>query len=96
MVKSHLAKSILDAAWGELIYQLKYKAEEAGISAVAVNPRNTSQLCSECGRKVPKDLSQRTHLCPFCGLVMGRDLNAALNILDRGMRSVVFSTRGSN
>ncbi|VVC05205.1 putative transposase [uncultured archaeon] len=96
MVKSHLAKSILDAAWGELIYQLKYKAEETSISTVAVNPRNTSQLCSGCGRKVPKDLSQRIHACPFCGLVIGRDLNAALNILDRGMRSVVFSTRGSN
>lgn len=77
---SNLAKSILDAAWGELIWQLMYKAEHAGTWAIPVNPRNTTINCSACGEKVPKTLAQRIHFCPFCGLVLDRDHNAAINI----------------
>lgn len=88
MVKSNLGKSIMDAAWGELIHQLKYKAEDAGSWVVPVNPRGTSQMCSGCGETVKKDLPQRTHSCPSCGLILDRDHNAALNILARGERAV--------
>jgi putative transposase len=84
MVRGNLAKSILDAAWGELIWQLTYKAEEAGKWAVPVNPRNTTINCSGCGEKVPKTLAQRTHSCPVCGLTLDRDHNAAINILALG------------
>ena len=49
MVGSNLAKSIMDAAWAILLFQLRYKAESAGVYAVAVNPRGTSQRCSGCG-----------------------------------------------
>ncbi len=49
-----------------------------------MNPRNTTQMCSRCGEKVEKTLSDRVHECPYCGLVMDRDENAALNILARG------------
>lgn len=80
------AKSIMDAAWGELIWQLTYKAEWAGKWAVPVNARGTTQLCSQCGEKVPKTLRQRLHDCPKCGLALGRDHNAALNVLQRGLR----------
>jgi putative transposase len=61
-----------------------YKAEEAGSKFIKVNPNNTSQNCSNCGEKVPKTLSERTHDCITCGLVLDRDHNAAINILRLG------------
>jgi len=81
-----LSKSIADASWGMFFEFLSYKAEEAGREVIEVNPRNTSQLCSQCGEKVPKKLSVRVHACPFCGLVLDRDENAAINIKSRGQR----------
>jgi putative transposase len=81
MVRGFLAKSILDAAWGQLLFQLAYKAESAGRYVVAVNPKGTTQRCSQCDTVVPKGLRDRWHTCPQCGLSMGRDLNAALNVL---------------
>lgn len=81
----HLAKSIMDAAWGLLIWCLTYKAEEAGKWVVPVNPNGTSQKCSGCGENVPKTLAQRVHSCPHCGLVLGRDHNSGRNILRLGM-----------
>lgn len=92
MVRSKLAKSILDAAWGQLIWQISYKAESAGRWAVPVNPRGTSQKCSACGRTVSKTLEERTHLCE-CGLVLDRDHNAGLNILALGMSAVGSSAQ---
>jgi putative transposase len=82
--KGKLSKQILDASWGSFTSKLICKAENAGKTVVKVNPRNTSQNCSSCGIKVPKDLSVRIHDCPSCGLVMDRDLNAAKNILRLG------------
>ena len=84
MVKNHaLAKSISDAAWGQFIYILQSKAEEAAVVVVKVNPSGTSQHCSGCGVKTPKTLSERWHRCDHCGLSVQRDHNAALNILHR-------------
>ena len=59
------------------------KAAEAGRTIILVNPRNTSKMCSRCGELVEKKLSERTHICPHCGLVLDRDVNAAINILHR-------------
>lgn len=56
------------------------------VKLMLVNPRNTSQICSNCGKPVPKGLSVRVHKCPHCGLVLDRDVNAAINILRRGTR----------
>jgi len=82
MVKNHnLAKSINDAAWNKLFQFLAYKASDAGRLVVPVPPYNTSQICSCCGLLVPKKLSQRWHDCPYCGLSIQRDVNAAINIL---------------
>lgn len=83
-----LAKSIGDAAWNQLIQFTTYKAAEAGRTVVLVNPAYTSQDCSDCGERVKKQLSDRVHLCPNCGLEIDRDLNAALNILARGLASI--------
>ena len=77
----HLSRASHDAGFGRLRQMLEYKAESAGIPLIAVNPSNTTQACSGCGRIVPKDLSVRVHSCPDCGLVLDRDVNAARNIL---------------
>lgn len=94
MVKNHhLAKSISDAGWSQLINFTKTKAEYAGKLVELVNPINTSQNCSGCGNTVKKDLSVRVHSCPFCGLVLDRDINGAINILNRSISTV--GTTGS-
>ena len=81
MVKNHsLARAILDSSWGMLRWMLTYKAAEAGRQVIAVPPHYTSQDCSACGARVTKSLSVRTHICPTCGYVADRDVNAALNI----------------
>jgi putative transposase len=76
-----LSLSSHDAGFGLLRQMLEYKAEEAGIQVIAVNPFNTTQVCSGCGSIVPKALTVRVHQCPDCGLVIDRDVNAARNIL---------------
>ncbi len=49
---------------------------------------NTSQDCSNCGQKVQKSLSVRTHVCPHCGFISDRDINAAINILKKALSTV--------
>jgi putative transposase len=70
-------------------FMLSYKAESAGKKLIKVDPENTSQRCSGCGELVPKDLSDRVHECPHCGLSCDRDYNAAINILITGMEQPV-------
>ena len=83
MLKNHhLAKSISDASWSQLINLTKSKAEYAGKIVELVNPKGTSQTCI-CGCSVPKDLSVRIHNCPNCGLVLGRDHISAMLIESR-------------
>lgn len=76
-----LAKSISDAGWGQFLNYLTYKAEEAGCKVEKVSPYYTSVNCSVCGERVPKNLTDRVHSCPFCETVLDRDHNAARNIL---------------
>lgn len=76
--------------FGELIH---YKAMEAGVEIVKVDPRHTSQRCHRCGECVPKDLSVRVHGCPHCGFTVDRDVNAALNILGIGWDASVRRQR---
>ena len=78
-------KSISDVAWRSFINMLTYKAEEAGKLTIKVNPKYTSQMCSQCNKLVPKKLSERIHSCPHCGLTLDRDHNAAINIHKLGM-----------
>jgi putative transposase len=84
LAKTRLAKSINDAGWGQFVTILSNKAENAGLKVIAVNPNGTSQECSSCGSKVIKPLSQRMHICPVCHTNLCRDLNAAINIKNRG------------
>jgi putative transposase len=84
LARGTLAKSILDAAWGAFLTILSYKAESAGGQVIRIKARYTTQKCSKCGEYVQKSLSVRTHICPHCGYVADRDVNAAQNILKAG------------
>jgi len=85
MVKNHcLSKSILDAAWGLLITSLEHAVIKTGSRLVKVPAYGTTIRCCVCDRDVPKTLSERWHLCPYCGASMPRDTNAARNILKLG------------
>jgi putative transposase len=86
--KKENSRNISDASWSTLIQYLTAKAENAGRVIVAVDPRGTSQRCSQCGQNVFKDLSVRIHNCPHCGFKTSRDLNSALEILRLGLQSV--------
>jgi len=97
MVKNpHLAKSISDAGWSLFLGWVRYYAGLAGIECVAVPPAYTSQNCSSCGQIVRKSLSVRTHCCPHCGLILDRDQNAALNILQEALRILGHRKTGSS
>lgn len=78
----HLARSISDAAMGELSRQLLYKAKWHGVEVrVADQFFPSSKTCSGCGEvRNDLDLSTRTYSCAVCGLVIDRDLNAAINL----------------
>lgn len=92
MVKNHkLAKSINDAGWYLFRMSLEYFAKVYNKTVISVAPHYTSVNCSNCGNKVNKTLSTRTHLCS-CGTVLDRDHNAAINILNKGLLSTVGHT----
>ena len=87
MARNHrLAKAVSDAAFGEFRRQLEYKTARTGAALHVVDRwYPSSKTCSKCGRvKAKLSLSERVYRCDACGLVMDRDLNAAVNILVAG------------
>ena len=95
MVKNHnLAESICEMNFGEFRRMLEYKAQWYNRKIVFVNRfYPSSKTCHNCGY-VNKDLklSDRQWICPNCGEIIERDYNAALNILDEGLRIIGSST----
>lgn len=90
MVKNHnLAKAILDCGWYELTRQLNYKADWNNRQYIKIGRFvPSSQTCSICGyiNTDTKNLSVRQWICPQCGTRHDRDINAAINILNEGLR----------
>lgn len=92
MVKNHhLAKAVSDASFCEFRRELEYKAKWYGKQISAIDRfYPSSQLCSHCGyqNKETKDLNVRSWVCPECGAVHDRDINAAINIRAKGIMYV--------
>ena len=84
--KSGLNRSILREAWGETLSMLEYKAERAGIPSIRVNAQGTSITCSCCGHRDRESrTSQARFACTACNYQANADLNASINIADRGL-----------
>jgi putative transposase len=89
MVKHHhFAKSISDAAWYQFAQWLEYYGKIRDKAVVSVNPKFTSQDCSNCGHRVKKTLSSDPHVYPSCHIEICCDTNAARNILSRGLEII--------
>lgn len=89
--KENWARQIEDASWQEFIRQLEYKAEWYGKKLIKIDHYYpSSQICSNCGSKNSdiKNLSIREWICPHCGKELDRDINAAINILNEGLRKL--------
>jgi putative transposase len=95
MVKNHnLAKSISDAGWGMFCTLLKYKAEQDGKIYLEIGRFfPSSHLCNATLLPIPQmDLSIRSFLCPHCRSQHDRDVNAAINIKNEGLRILALGT----
>jgi putative transposase len=94
--KTGLNRSITDAGWGQLLQFIAYKAEEAGREVIAVDPRHTSQRCSDCGYVDPTNRrTQAKFECEACGYSEHADVNAAMNILRAGRARQASACAGS-
>ncbi|KRK86004.1 transposase [Levilactobacillus koreensis JCM 16448] len=93
MLRNHaLAMSISDVGWRTLLGMLAYKADLYGRKFLTIDPRNTTQTCSDCGHvmagKNKLTLADRKWTCPNCGVFHVRDHNAAKNILAKGLATL--------
>lgn len=93
MLKNHkLAKAISNASWATFVRFLRYKCEWYGKLFILVPPHYTSRICHQCGwdsGKKPLDIREWT--CPHCHETHDRDINAAINILYRGLETYLQS-----
>lgn len=79
-------QSIYDVAWAHFFAMVSYKAESAGKIFLQVDPRHTTQECSNCHNQIEMSLWERTYKCQNCGLIIPRDYNSSLVIKQRGIQ----------
>jgi len=84
MKNKHLSKSIQEQCFYEFKRQMQYKCEEYGIEFVLANRfYPSSKLCCDCGfKKKDLKLSDRIYKCDNCGLIIDRDKNASINLMN--------------
>jgi putative transposase len=91
--KAGLNRRILDQGWGAFARMLDYKLAWQGGLLVRVDPRNTSRTCPECGHVSDDNrTTQERFLCVKCGRTENADVNAAINILERGLALIQGGT----
>ena len=91
MIKNHkLAKAISDSSWRSFLTILEWTAIKRNKTFILVDPKNTTQMCSTCGTISDKKivLGQEEWTCPHCGTYHIRDINAAINIKNKGLSLV--------
>ena len=85
-----LGKATMDNGFGIFRDYIQYKAKNQGKYCISINPNNTTQTCSSCGYVREGDnkltLNDKVYICPICGLELNRDINAAINIRNRGIK----------
>jgi putative transposase len=94
--KAGLNRCIHDAGWGQLLAMIAYKAESAGRTVIAVDPRNTSRACTHCGHVSAGNRRGAVFKCQACGHVAHADTNAAINILRAGRAQQHTAAQGRN
>jgi len=82
--QSHNARNKQAAAWRQFITLLEYKGELYGTHMVQVEAAGTTKECAKCSVETAKPIWVREHSCPSCGFECDRDVNAAMNVLQRG------------
>ena len=98
MKNHHLAKAISDASFYELRRQLEYKTAKTGAKLHVIDRWHpSSKTCSQCGSvKAKLSLTERVYRCEHCGLVIDRDLNAAINLMVAGSAPETLNARGGD
>jgi putative transposase len=94
--KTVLNRCIHDAGWGTLLAMIAYKAESAGRTVIAVDPRNTSRVCARCGNLSAGNRRGAVFECQACAHVAHADTNAAINILRAGRAQQRSAAEGRN
>jgi putative transposase len=82
------ARNKHEVGWSDLVSIFEHHGEKNGCHVIQVDPRGTTKECAACGVEVEKPLWVRAHECPTCGLEADRDLNAAVNVLHRGLENL--------
>ncbi|WP_246988993.1 RNA-guided endonuclease InsQ/TnpB family protein [Halorientalis marina] len=82
------ARNMAEVGWRDLITVFKHHGKKNGCHVETVDPNDTTKQCAKCGCSVKKPLWVREHSCPTCGFEADRDLNAAANVLKRGLEQL--------
>jgi putative transposase len=90
-------RKVSDLSYYEFTRQLAYKAAKSGKRVIKIGRfEPSSQICSSCGHRQKMPLEMRTYVCPKCGQTIDRDVNAAINIRNFALRTVISNFKSAN